>query len=87
MKALIRKKGETVTENDGIIGINWDTGAPLTNLSWAGGPYTLVNDYIPEDPTRDFSAIPAPVSAQDPVVEEPAPDTIVIDGVTYTRTT
>ena len=83
MKALIRNPGETVTEGDGIVGIDWDTGAPLTNHAWAGGPYTLVNDYIPEDPADDFT--PAYASAQDPVVEDGAPDTIVIDGVTYTR--
>lgn len=86
MKALIRNQGETVTERDGVVGINWNTGEPLTNLSWAGGPYTLVNDYIPEDPTCDFAAIPTPASAQDPAVEDAVPDTIVIDGVTYTRT-
>ena len=85
MKALIRRKHEVVLENDGIEGIDWKTGAPLTRMEWFGGPYTLVNDYVPEDPTRDFSAIPTPASAQDPVIEE-VPDTIVIDGVTYTRT-
>ena len=86
MKALIRRKHEVVLENDGIEGIDWKTGAPLTRLEWAGGPYTLVNDYVPEDPGSNFATIPAPVSAQDPVVEEAVPDTIVIDGVTYTRT-
>ena len=50
MKALIRNPGETVTENDGIVGIDWDTGAPLTNPSWASGPYILVDEYTePED--------------------------------------
>lgn len=47
MKALIRDDGETVIENDGIEGIDWQTGAPLTNAAWAGGPYRLVQDYIP----------------------------------------
>ena len=47
MKALIRDKGETVIENDGIEGIDWQTGAPLTNPAWAGGPYQLVQNYIP----------------------------------------
>ena len=88
MKALIRNQGETITERDGIVGIDWGTGAPLTNLSWAGGPYTMVNEYVSEDPGDDFpedTVQPSPAS-QDPVVEEAAPDTIVIDGVTYTRT-
>lgn len=84
MKALIRNPGETVTEDDGIVGIDWSTGAPLTNHAWAGGPYTLVNDYIPEDPADGFA--PAYPSAQDPVIEEAAPDAIVIDGVKYVRT-
>ena len=82
MKALIRRKHEVVRENDGIEGIDWKTGAPLTNPEWCGGPYTLVNDYAPKDPACDFVTIPTP--AQDTVAEE-APDAIVIDGVTYTR--
>lgn len=45
MKALIRHEGETVKETDNIIGINWSTGAPLTNPKWCGGPYTLIDDY------------------------------------------
>lgn len=50
MKALIRKSNEIITESDGIVGIDWNTGAPLTNQSWAGGPYTLVDEYVePED--------------------------------------
>ena len=86
MKALIRKSNEIITESDGIVGIDWNTGAPLTNRDWSGGPYTLAHDYVPKDPTCDFAATdPAPEPAQDPV-EEAAPDTIVIDGVTYTRT-
>lgn len=47
MKALIRNPGEDVTENMDIEGIDWNTGAPLTNAAWCGGPYRLVNDYIP----------------------------------------
>ena len=49
MKALIRDKGETVLENMRIAGIDWNTGAPLTNAAWAGGPYTLVQNYIPKE--------------------------------------
>lgn len=51
MKALIRQKGETVLETDNIEGIDWITGAPLTNESWCGGPYTLIENYVP--PTGD----------------------------------
>lgn len=44
MKALIRHESETVLESDGIEGIDWETGAPLTNAEWCGGPYQLVED-------------------------------------------
>ena len=47
MKALIRHPGETITENDGVEGIDWETGYPLTNAQWFGGPYALIEDYIP----------------------------------------
>lgn len=89
MKALIRNSGETITQDMGIEGIDWNTGAPLTNSAWCGGPYILVNDYVPEDPADDFvldDAAPAAAPAQDPITEEQVQDTIVIDGVTYTRT-
>lgn len=56
MKALIRNPGETVTEDMGIAGIDWNTGMP--------------------------AAAPA---SQDPAAD--VQDTIVIDGVTYTRMT
>ena len=99
MKALIRNEGETITENTGIAGIDWKTGMPLTSPAWAGGPYILVNDYVPDDdPADDFGptperrkakgavqAPPAQVPAAAPA-QDPTPDTIVIDGVTYTRT-
>ena len=84
MKALIRDRFETITQDMGLTFIDWKSGAPLTNAEWSGGPYTLVNDYVPEDLTDDFT--PADAPAQDPAVEEAAPDTIVIDGVTYIRT-
>ena len=80
MKALIRNEGETVTEADGIPGIDWKTGMPLTNPVWAGGPYQLVDladDAVQSEP-EDLT--PAAAPAQDP----PA-NTVVIDGVTYTR--
>jgi len=89
MKALIRNQHETITEDMGIPGINWDTGMPLTNPVWAGGPYILVNDYVPNNPDDDFAlADPTPAAAgtQDPDAPVPVGDTIVIDGVTYTRT-
>ena len=81
MKALIRNEGETVTENMNIDGIDWQTGAPLTNQAWAGGPYQLVQNYVPpqEDAPETYEIVePEP----EPVVEE---ETVVINGVTYTN--
>ena len=77
MKALIRNEGETVLESDGIEGIDWKTGAPLTNPVWAGGPYVLVNDYVLDDPVD-------PTPADSPAQDLPA-DTIVIDGKKYNK--
>ena len=88
MKAL-KRGSEIVTEEMNIPCINWNNGAPLTNPGWFGGPYILVNDYVPDDPADDFVlADPAPAAAgtQDPDAPVPVGDTIVIDGVTYTRT-
>ena len=83
MKALIRKEGETVLE--GFPGIDWQTGAPLTNAAWAGGPYTLVQNYVsPKDDEPETYEIvePEPAPEPEPVVEE---ETVVINGVTYTK--
>lgn len=87
-----------MTEDMGMPGINWATGYPLTARGWAGGSYVLVNDYVPEDPADDFDPTPArrkaKGAAQAPPAQAPAAapaqdppaDTIVVDGVTYTRT-
>lgn len=84
MKALIRNAGETVTENMHIPGIDWDTGMPLTNPMWAGGPYQLVGNYVEvaDGDIYDVAVYPEPEDPADGNVQ----DTIVIDGVTYTRT-
>ena len=85
MKALVRNPGETVTEEMGIPGIDWDTGMPLTCPDWAGGPYQLADNYIElaDGAIYDVAVYPEP---EDPVTEDNVQDTIVIDGVTYTRT-
>ena len=85
MKALIRNEGETVIESDEIEGIDWQTGAPLTNPAWAGGPYQLVQNYVPpqEDAPETYEIVePEPETEPEPVVEE---ETVVINGVTYTK--
>ena len=99
MKALIRREGETVTEDMGHSFIDWKTGAPLTNTNWFGGPYKLVDNYVevadgaiydvavypePEEPTP--AADGATYGCTNPSAASQPADTIVIDGVTYTRT-
>lgn len=89
MKALIRRKFETITQDMNIPFIDWDTGAPLTNDEWSGGPYTLVNDYVPPEPAEG-SEEPEPVQST-PVEEkpseqpsEPLPETVTYGGKEYT---
>ena len=89
MKALVRNTGETVTETDGIEGIDWRTGAPLTNAAWCGGPYTLVQNYVPpkkEEPAQYEEVIvgdPEPIPQEEEVVE--GDDYVVIGGVRYSK--
>ena len=88
MRALIRNSGETVTESDGIEGIEWQTGAPLTNPAWAGGPYTLVQNYVPpqEDAPESYEPVPEPESEIVPDgVEVDLNDIVMINGVAYTK--
>ena len=54
MKALIRHEGETILSTSNIDGIEWTTGAPLTNPSWAGGAYKLIEDYNPMENDNDM---------------------------------
>ena len=55
MKALIRHEGETILSTSNIDGIEWTTGAPLTNPAWAGGAYALCEDCPVGDPEpQDF---------------------------------
>lgn len=84
MKALIRNEGETVTQDMGFTFIDWNTGAPLTNPDWYGGPYQLVDNYteLADGYIYDVAVYPEPEDPADDNVQ----DTIVIDGVTYTRT-
>ena len=84
MKALIRNKGETVLETDDIAAIDWNTGAPLTNTAWCGGPYRLVQNYVPpkDDEPAQYEEI---VVEPEPVVEENEDDYVVINGVRYSK--
>lgn len=82
MKALIRNDGETVTENMNIGGIDWNTGAPLTNEAWCGGPYRLVNNYVPPVEEGDVETYDEPDPEPEVQVTE---ETVIIDGKTYTK--
>ena len=87
MRALIRNEGETVTESMGITGINWETGAPLTNPAWAGGPYQLVQNYVPpvDDAPESYEIVePEPEIVPDGV-EVDLNDIVMINGVAYTK--
>ena len=79
MKALIRNEGETITEDMDIPCIDWDTGYPLTNAKWFGGPYTLVQNYVP--PKDDE---PAQVEVEKEVVED-EDDYVIINGKKYRK--
>lgn len=57
MKALIRGADETITE-DMDVSVDWDTGMPLTSPEWAGGAYTIVQDYRPSPlPSEDVTDV------------------------------
>ena len=85
MRALIRNKGETVTEDMNIPCIKWDTGYPLTNSKWFGGPYTLVQNYVPpkNDVPAQYEEIV--VEPEQVEVEEDKDDYVVIDGKRYSK--
>lgn len=92
MKALIRNEGETVTEDMNIPCIDWSDGYPLTNAKWFGGPYTLIENYVPEvEEDLDFikglheQLIEEEPEETEPVVEENEDDYVVINGVRYSK--
>ena len=84
MRALIRNEGETVTEDMNIPGIDWSTGYPLTSQKWFGGPYTLVQNYVP--PVDDEPAQYEEVVVEPEQVEvEDEDDYVIIDGKKYSK--
>lgn len=87
MKALIRNTGETVMETDTIDGIDWTTGAPLTNPFWVGGPYTLVQNYVPpqENGPSQYEEVVVKPEQVEVEVEENEDDYVVIDGKKYSK--
>lgn len=81
MKALIRNAGETVTEDMHIPGIDWDTGMPLTNPIWAGGPYKLVDGYDPQTDEKNIVQGEQPKTEEE-IVED---DYVIIEGKRYNK--
>ena len=87
MKALIRNEGETVTEDMNIPCIDWNTGYPLTNTKWFGGPYTLVQNYVPpkDDAPAQYEEIVVEPEQVEVEVEENEDDYVIIDGKRYSK--
>lgn len=84
MKALIRDEGETVTEDMDIPCVDWNTGYPLTNPKWFGGPYTLVQNYVPplnDEPTQYDEVVVEP----EQVEIEDEDEYVIIDGKKYSK--
>ena len=87
MKALIRNKGETVTEDMNIPCIDWSTGYPLTNPKWFGGPYTLVQNYVPpvNDEPAQYEEVVEPEQVEVEEEIENEDDYVIIDGKKYSK--
>ncbi len=84
MKALIRSETEVIKEDCGLSFIDWNTGHPLTNPKWFGGPYTMVQNYIP--PVNDEPAQYEEVLIEPEQIEvEDKDDYVIIDGKRYSK--
>ena len=71
MKALIRGE-EVLTEDMNVRLIDWDSGQPLVNPDWAGGPYTLVENYVPstEESEQEQAEILTPYGKRNAEITE-----------------
>lgn len=83
MKALVRNSGEAITEADNIEGIDWKNGYPLTSPSWCGGPYKLVQNYVP--PANDEPAQYEEAIEPEQVEIKNEDAYVVIDGKRYSK--
>ena len=77
---------ETITESMEIPCIDWSTGWPLTDPKWAGGPYTLVQNYVPpqEDTPESYEEIvvePEQVEVEDAALFGPELKAYVLVGI------
>ena len=84
MKALVRNEGETITEDMNIPCINWMNGYPLTGEKWFGGPYTLVQNYVPpkDDEPAEYEEV---IVEPEQVEVEDEDDYVIIDGKRYSK--
>ena len=87
MKALLRNDGETVTEADNVPCIDWKNGYPLTDPKWFGGPYTLVQNYVPpqDNAPESYEEIVVEPEQVEVEVEENEDDYVIIDGKRYSK--
>jgi len=87
VKALIRNEYETILENENIPFIDWNTGYPLTNPKWFGGPYTLVQNYVPpvNDEPAQYEEVVVEPEQVEVEVEENEDDYVIIDGKKYSK--
>lgn len=83
MKALIRNEGETITEDMDIPCIDWKTGEPLANEKWFGGPYKMIENYVPPVDEEDITQHKQP-EVKEEIVEDV--DYVIIDGKKYNKT-
>ena len=82
MKALIRNEGETITDDMDIPFIDWKAGAPRTDPKWYGGPYKLVENYVPPADEED-TIQPKQPETEEKIVEDDG--YVVIDGKKYNK--
>ena len=82
MKALIRNEGETITEDMDVPCIDWKTGVPLTDTEWFGGPYKLIENYVPQVDGEDIIQ-PEQPETEEKIVEDDG--YVVIDGKKYNK--
>lgn len=88
MKALVRQD-DVLTENTGVKCIDWKTGYPLTNAKWFGGPYSLVDNYVPptdSEPAQydEIVVEPEQIEVEEEVIED-EDDYVIIDGKRYSK--
>lgn len=84
MKALIRNEGETITEDMGVPCIDWSSGYPLTGAKWFGGPYTMVQNYVPPKDDKPVQYEKVIVEPEHVEVED-EDDYVIIDGKKYSK--